>query len=214
MKVSDSITKNTTKSVLYNGCDSRFKRYDDVTVASLKSKHEAKGKQVISFVGNFFEVKNVLLIPYIYKLIYQNRKDVVFWMIGDGKLENQLKSDTKELPIKFWGKKDTEEVVELLNCTDVLILPSKNEGLPLILLEALRCGCNVVASEVGGIPEVIGKSNCVPLSDDNFIELFVEQVIEKLDPSKDFNYPSIEAFDWSKTAEKEKELINAYFKQV
>ena len=48
----------------------------------------------------------------------------------------------------------------------------------------------------------------------NFIELFVEQVIEKLDPSKDFNYPSIEAFDWSKTAEKEKELINAYFKQV
>lgn len=210
MKISDSITKNANKIVLYNGCDNRFKKYDDVTVTTLKSKYDVIGKRVISFVGNFYEVKNVLLIPSIYKLIYKKRQDVVFWMIGDGKLEGQVKSDTVGLPIKFWGKKDTEEIINLLNCTDVLILPSKNEGLPLILLEALNCGCNVVASEVGGIPEVIGKDNCVPLLKDNFIELFAEQVIQKLEPNNVFNYPSIEIFDWTKTAVQEKKIISKY----
>lgn len=63
----------------------------------------------------------------------------------------------------------------LLNCVDILILPSKNEGLPLIVVEAIKSGANVVASDVGGIREVIGVDKVVILGDD-FVHRFSKRV--------------------------------------
>ena len=61
---------------------------------------------------------------------------------------------------------------------DVLILPSINEGLPLTVVEGLACGCNVVGSLVGGIPEVIGEDNCVDLNAHNlWISLLIRLLL-------------------------------------
>ena len=84
-----------------------------------------------------------------------------------------------------------------LNCTDLLLLPSKKEGLPLVLVEALNCGCKVVGSNVGGIKEVIGEKNVVDYPSDNFVENFAVKVVERLRTSDPMDEQSInDEFSW------------------
>lgn len=62
-----------------------------------------------------------------------------------------------ESAIQFLGLKNSQEVAQLLCAADLFVLPSYNEGGPNSLLEALNCGCPVVATSVGAIPQMVGK---------------------------------------------------------
>ena len=103
-----------------------------------------------------------------------------FWIVGDGKLRVQLESgfslsfrpndpslsfrpNEVSGEISFFGNQPSPAMPDIMNCIDVLVLPSLNEGLPLVCAEALSCGAAVVGSDVGGIAEVIGSENVVPL---------------------------------------------------
>lgn len=207
MDTSEKITKKGIKMVLYNGYNQTFKRYSEAERFTLRQKYNVINKKVVVFAGSFFLVKNILIIPHIFKAIYKKNQDVEFWMIGDGKFRTKVEELSAGLPIRFWGNQEPESMPDFLNAADVLILPSKNEGLPLIVVEGLVCGCNVVASLVGGIPEVIGKENCVDLSDSDFIEKFADKVLfyllanprieQKLDPE----------FNWNRIAQIENKVI-------
>ena len=67
------------------------------------------------------------------------------------------------MAISFFGNQPSPAMPDIMNCIDVLVLPSLNEGLPLVCAEAISCGAAVVGSDVGGIAEVIGSENVVPL---------------------------------------------------
>ncbi len=78
-------------------------------------------------------------------------------LIGDGALRAELEAQTRELGLQrhvtFLGAR--HDVSELLNAIDFFILPSVSEGLPNVLLEAMACQKPVMATDVGGIPEVV-----------------------------------------------------------
>ena len=96
------------------------------------------------------------------------------------------------------GNLPAEDMPALMNCIDVLVLPSLNEGLPLVCAEALCCGANVVGSDVGGIAEVIGRGNVVPLGEGfekNMAEKIVHMLLDK--PSQ----PLPSYISWEKTSE-------------
>lgn len=154
------------------------------------------------------DIKNILLVPLIFKEIYKTNKNVQFWLIGDGKRRKEVEELSKGLPITFWGNVSPEVMPDYLNCTDVLILPSRNEGLPLIIVEALQCGCHVVGSDVGGIPEVLGKKNCVSLDNKNFVKEFASKVQYYLNEDKKEDQELPTSFDWNVTAIKEKKIID------
>ena len=164
------------------------------------------------FAGNFLKIKNILSVPKIFKCIYEDYKNVEFWMIGDGKYRYQIEETSMGLPIKFWGNQNPENMPDFINCADVQILPSLNEGLPLTMVEALRCGCNAVGSLVGGIPEVIGEENCVSLKEGDFEKKIANKVVSFLE-NADVKKQILDVkFDWNYTAMKEhkyiKEIIN------
>ena len=92
-----------------------------------------------------------------------------------------------------------------MNCIDVLVLPSLNEGLPLVCAEALRCGANVVGSASGGIPEVIGQKNTFLLGD-SFVEEISDRIVTMLSSKVTQTIP--EELDWSVTAAKELAAIS------
>lgn len=201
LETSDRITSKGKKMVLYNGRDERFEKYDENTKKQLKRKYGVEEKKVVAFVGNFREVKNVLVIPDIFREIHQQLPEVVFWMIGDGKLRKQVENESSDIHIVFWGNQEPEVMPDFMNAIDVLILPSINEGLPLTLVEALASGANCVGSRVGGIAEVIGDENAIPLDDKSYVENFANRVVHFLQTDDRIAMPSV--FDWNVTAKKE-----------
>jgi glycosyltransferase involved in cell wall biosynthesis len=144
-----------------------------------------------------------------------------FWIVGDGKLRTQLETacserllchseerspsrhceERSDVAIRFFGNQPSPVMPDIMNCIDVLVLPSLNEGLPLVCAEALSCGAAVVGSDVGGIAEVIGSDNVVPLGI-SFVNGMAEKVVAALvghTPSQTLP-PDI---SWARTAAQE-----------
>jgi glycosyltransferase involved in cell wall biosynthesis len=77
--------------------------------------------------------------------------------VGDGVIRKDLEAQARDLGISenvvFLGHR--EDTDELLKALDIFVLPSLNEGIPMALLEAMAASRAVVASRVGGIPEIV-----------------------------------------------------------
>lgn len=191
--------------VLYNGVSENFYRYDDVTRKQLRNCYNLHDEKVVAFCGNVIDVKNVDVLPELFeKIESQYKGNLTFWIIGDGNKRSTLQSRMEKSNIKFWGNVSADKMPDMMNCVDVLVLPSKNEALGLVTLEAMACGANVVGSKVGGIPEAIGNENAFGL-DESFVDNAAWRVIEMLNGNvkQDLN----PCFDWKRTAEKEMSIF-------
>lgn len=197
---SNEIVDSNNKGVSYSGISPNFTNYDSITKQNLKSKYQLNNRYVIGFVGRLLPIKNVFILPKIFKKLQENIEDVSFVIVGDGELANRLQNAMKKNAINrchFLGKIDPKEMPKIMNCLDVLILPSLNEGLPLVTIEAMACGVNVVGSKVGGTPEAIGEKNVFAI-DANFVENISNRIIDILRKGK--SLPSISnEFSWDKT---------------
>ncbi len=78
---------------------------------------------------------------------------------GDGERLGFVKGISKQLGlgdrVNFLGVKEPEEIEKLISTSDIFVLTSRWEGLPLTIIEAMRAGLPVLASNVGGVPEAV-----------------------------------------------------------
>lgn len=203
LETSEQICKTNNKIVLYNGVGENFYRFDDEIRQKLKVDLGINlQNKVVGFAGNLIPIKNATLLPELFHYIETKyNAPLTFVVVGDGKLRAQVESQAKATLTDciFLGDYPSEKMPEIMNCIDVLVLPSKNEGLPLATLEALACGANVVGSDVGGIKEVLGNDNVVEL-DENFIQKFSNRVVELLQ-TKTLTPQVPSQFDWEVTTE-------------
>jgi len=83
--------------------------------------------------------------------------DILWLCAGDGEERPRIQNLMARLSvldrIQLMGRRD--DIADIMSRSDVLVLPSRSEGLPLALLEAMACGLPVIATDVGGISEVI-----------------------------------------------------------
>ena len=205
MLKSDELTLNAAKKVLYNGISESFERFPDDKRRGLRVQYGLSlDDKVVAFVGSIVAVKNVHVLQPLFHAIRAGFDGKLrFWMVGDGKLrgsvEPALMSD-ETIDVKLWGNVPADEMPDVMNCIDVMVLPSLNEGLPLVFAEAVNCGANVVGADVGGIPEVIGREYVVPHGEE-FIEAMAAKVIELLKTRPVQHIP--DDLDWKRTAELE-----------
>jgi len=79
----------------------------------------------------------------------------------------KLELEASHPNINFLGKLDRKDIRELLLNSDVLLLPSHQEALGIVSLEAIACGCRVIASRTGGIPEIVDSPEVGCLVDES-----------------------------------------------
>lgn len=114
------------------------------------------GHKLIIHVSNFREVKRVRDVVRVFARI-RRAMPATLLMIGDGPDREEAEKEARELEVsedvRFLGRID--RVANLLQASDLFLLPSQSESFGLAALEAMACGVPVVATRAGGIPEVI-----------------------------------------------------------
>lgn len=137
---------------------------------------------VLIHVASMVPEKNHHGLLRIFKMVIEKIVDVQLLIIGKGKLEAELKHYAHQLGIEnqvhFLGTRT--DVLEIMKFSKALLLPSKIEGLPGVILEAMYAHCPVVAYRVGGIGEVIEHTQTGLLVTKDDEVLFTELVASLL----------------------------------
>lgn len=141
--------------VIHNFIDTTEYRPDlDTTWAG--SRHCDLGNPSLIHISNFRPVKRAPEAIEIFARVRQ-QQDCSLVLVGDGPDLHRAVQRAKELDVmdcvSFLGNR--EDVAHLLAASDVLLMPSESESFGLAALEAMACGCAVVASDIGGLPELI-----------------------------------------------------------
>ena len=142
---------------IYNGID--LKKYTcHKPNGEIRLQLRLNGKcKVITTVGNLYPVKGHIYLLKAIPEVIRRYPDVVFLFAGRGDEENNLKQAASELGvsdnIRFLGFRS--DIPELLSLTDIFVLPSLAESLPLSVLEALAMGIPSIVTNVGGNSEII-----------------------------------------------------------
>ncbi|HEC39186.1 MAG TPA: glycosyltransferase family 1 protein [bacterium] len=119
------------------------------------NKKKENGKMFVTFIGRLSYIKGFDIYMNVIKELYKNNKDLNFLIIGKGPLKKLIKPAQKNLPILHSDYYPHEKMVDIYNHSKVVLITSRFEGVPTTMLESLACETPVIASNVGGIPEVI-----------------------------------------------------------
>jgi len=162
--VSDSLKENVLKlgiegledklSITYNSVDVERFRPDQISTFK-KEIHINPQKPVVLFVGNLVWQKGV---EYLIRAKEFLNVDAEIVIVGDGPLLEELKGIVefeKMEGITFTGARN--DIENIMPSADVVVVPSVSESFGIVILEAMASGKPVVATKVGGIPEVVNK---------------------------------------------------------
>jgi glycosyltransferase involved in cell wall biosynthesis len=173
-------------------------------------------KLKIVHVGSFVAVKNQELLIEIVDILVLKGFDVKLQLIGDGGLkalcEKLVQIKKLENHIEFKGHvTGIENILSLLDESNIFILPSSSEGMPRSLLEAMARGLICFGSNRGGIPELLDAKFTFELESPNLI---VEKIIstikdtELVNKYRKKNLVMARSFEQSRLNKKRKELLN------
>jgi len=143
--------------IIPNGIDTeRFSL--DRNAAGLRKEFSLKDNDIIlGFVGRIVHAKGLEYLIDALSHLGKEFKNMKLLIIGEGYLLDGLHEKSKRENIHdriiFTGRR--RDIPDILSCFDIFVMPSIAEGLPNALLEAMAMGKPIVATTVGGIPEVI-----------------------------------------------------------
>jgi glycosyltransferase involved in cell wall biosynthesis len=170
-------------TVIPNGVDtSRFTPGPKNGVLQELLPYKFAGKVLIS-IGRLTEAKDQITLLSAMELLKKQGRNIFLIVVGDGELRIPLEKEIaqKDLTHCVYLAGSRSDVYRLLPGADAFILSSKREGVPMSILEAMAAGLPVIATKVGGIPEVIkdGQNGIlVPPEDQNSLANAICRILD------------------------------------
>jgi glycosyltransferase involved in cell wall biosynthesis len=158
--------------VVYDGIDPELFHPGprDAARARLAREIAVQGP-VVLFIGNLLPVKGLEVLIDAFGRLAGQGIDFTGLLIGQGPLRSRLEDQVARLGlrdrVRLLGTRPHDRLPDWYRAADLFVLPSRSEGVPVVLLEAIACRTPFVASRVGGIPEIahLGASRLVPAGD-------------------------------------------------
>lgn len=161
-------------AMIYNGIDLK---------KSLPKADYAFNNEKINIIhiGSFKEQKNHIGLLRSFKIVCDQFPNTNLRLIGTGELEEQIRNCVRTLKlennVEFLGLK--ANVFSFLNSADIFVFPSLWEGMPISLIEAMATGLPIVATGVGGIPDMIENNISgliVDVNNENISEALIKLI--------------------------------------
>ena len=196
--------KDNEVETVYIGVDTEKFSPDKYNKMELRKKYglENNNKTIIGYICRISEQKRPMLLAEIIKKTISKRKDVLFLIVGDGSMLENLKEalKDKELQENIKFLPSTNKTPEMYRISDITINCSIKEGLALTAYESLSMGVPVISADVGGQRELVGDDvgklvpsyqdekeiynfNYTDKEIDNYVEA-IDDVISRLDKVK------------------------------
>ncbi|MDD3140603.1 MAG: glycosyltransferase family 4 protein [Lachnospiraceae bacterium] len=170
-------------------------------------RKQVNDKIDLLFVSRLIERKGIqFVIPKLKAIEEKTGKKIHLTIVGDGPYKGILQQITNENDVdsivSFEGQKSKKELVKYYQNSDVFILPSKREGMPNVVLEAMACGLPIVMTPCEGSAELVSTNGIIANGD------FADAIIEMIN-SKDIKMLGAESrrlaedvFGWKNVADK------------
>jgi len=180
-------------------------------------RHAApNGEKVMVHTSNFRIVKTDTIR--IFEKVQQEIPSILV-LVGDGPDRSECERLCRQLglcdKVKFLGKQ--EGLVDILNSSDIFLIPSQSESFGLAALEAMACGLPVVSSSVGGLPELVRHNETGYIAEIGDIDRMAKYTIELLSNKKKYDLfaknardRAVNIFDKSKIVP----LYENYYKKI
>lgn len=200
---------------IYNGVDTGLFHPGDRAAARHQLDLPAN-RPVLLFVGNLLPVKNPhLTLQAVARLATDlpASRQPLLAIIGTGPMQAELEAAAADLDIaqrvRWLGRQPSERVATFMQAADLLLMSSRNEGLPNVILEAQACGLPVVSTDVGGIAELVPVPRAGRLTRQSTAELARAMLLVLDDVGVDRTWISNhgQQHDWAQSAAAYREWI-------
>ena len=171
-------------ATIYNGIDLNKFKFSPENRINIRTKLELDTNSVmILAVGRFHEAKNYLGLIRAFKKVIEHYTHGLPMLIiaGDGELRKEIEELIQTLSltknVKLLGRRD--DIPALMSAADIFVLSSNFEGFGLVVAEAMACETFVVATDCGGVKEVMGGCGLMsPINDTNALASKLISAIE------------------------------------
>lgn len=145
-------------SLIPSGIDMRmYPPVDYAIKRQMRFKYNLGAEPVVGIIARLSEVKGQDILIKAMKTVHEQIADAKLIIAGEGKTEPLLRKMVKEFKLEqnvlFYSF--TNKAAEILPLLDIFVMPSRQEGLGISIMEAQAVGVPVIASRVGGIPSLI-----------------------------------------------------------
>lgn len=158
--------------------------FNGVNLSKCQIKHDYATKEAFTIIhiGRFMDVKNHSLLLHSFSRFAEHHPEARIQLIGEGELQHNMEQLAVEIGIaqKVYFAGLQSDIFPWLHQADVFILTSKYEGMPMTLIEAMGTGLPVIATKVGGIPDIItdGEEGILTEPDSEQIAVAMERMID------------------------------------
>lgn len=175
----DKKYKSGDVKILHNAFDITDFKFNEETRQEYRKIYTPNNEFLVLNIGRMVEQKNQLFLIDVFKKIVEINKKAKMLIVGDGKLKQEIQSkiDSENLKDKIQILNRSDEINNIMMASDVLLFPTKFEGLGIVLVEAQMTGLPIVTSDV--VPrEAVISDNVYEISLNENAEVWAKKTIE------------------------------------